>query len=397
MNEAGNTLGLAKSHGLDGSLVDPDWAPLTLDELRAVLENLPAGKPSTILSTSPRPFSAASVVQTDRQRVFVKRHARSVRDAEGLLEEHRFMVHLLANGINVPRVLAANSGVTAFEWGDSTYEVHEVPAGYDLYEDAISWTPFQSPEHARYAGAMLARMHIASGRYEAPPRKVRPLVASFSIFAAQHPGHALEGYLRVRPALNHDPQTRSDSEQALELLAPFHTELRPLLPSLPSLWTHNDLHASNLFWSAHSPIAHATAAIDFGLADRTTAIYDIAQAIERNIVEWLELARDPDAGDRVVVHLDHLWALLDGYENVRPFTPAEAAALAPMTALAHAEFALTEADYFLGVLHSPERARVATSDYLFGHARWFHGPGAAKLLTPLRHWAEARLKHAERR
>ncbi len=28
-----------------------------------------------------------------------------------------------------------------------------------------------------------------------------------------------------------------------------------------------------------------------------------------------------------------------------------------MTALCHAEFALTEADYFLGVLHSEEKAR----------------------------------------
>ena len=30
-----------------------------------------------------------------------------------------------------------------------------------------------------------------------------------------------------------------------------------------------------------------------------------------------------------------------------------------MTALCHAEFALSEADYFLGVLHSKEKARMA--------------------------------------
>ena len=33
-----------------------------------------------------------------------------------------------------------------------------------------------------------------------------------------------------------------------------------------------------------------------------------------------------------------------------------------MTALCHAEFALTEADYFLGVLHSEEKARVGLDD-----------------------------------
>ena len=99
---------------------------------------------------------------------------------------------------------------------------------------------------------------------------------------------------------------------------------------------------------------------------------------------------DPNRGDEVPVHLDHLWALLDGYERVRPLSHAEATALAPMLALCHAEFALTEADYFLGVLHSPEKARVATRDYLVGHAQWFSGPGQQKILDPLRRWAESR-------
>ena len=75
--------------------------------------------------------------------------------------------------------------------------------------------------------------------------------------------------------------------------------------------------------------------IDFGLADRTTAVYDMAQAIERNMVEWLVLMRDPDHPEDVPMHLDHLSALLDGYEAVRPLSTGEAAALAPMTALCH--------------------------------------------------------------
>ena len=57
------------------------------------------------------------------------------------------------------------------------------------------------------------------------------------------------------------------------------------------------------------------------------------------------------------MHLDHLLALLKGYESVSPLSLEEAAALAPMTALCHAEFALTETDYFLSVLHSEEKAR----------------------------------------
>jgi Ser/Thr protein kinase RdoA (MazF antagonist) len=101
-------------------------------------------------------------------------------------------------------------------------------------------------------------------------------------------------------------------------------------------------------------------------------------------VEWLELHEGQEGRDDAPVHLDHLMALLDGYESVRPLTEEEAAALAPMAALCHAEFALTEADYFLGVLHSKENARVCSEDYLVGHARWYRGAGGKKLLNALR-------------
>lgn len=379
----------AKAHGLDGALVEPDWTPLTLHELCAVLERFPTiAEPMEILSTSPRPFSAACVIQTRSGRVFAKRHARLLRDAEGLAEEHRFMQHLATNGIGVPQVLAESSGETAIETAEWTYEVHEIPAGLDLYEEAISWTPFFSAEHARSAGEFLARMHLAASNYAAAPRKVRPLVASFTIFASEDPAASLEGYLAARPVLANDATRRHDCAEALDLLAPFYNELRPLLPALQPLWTHNDLHASNLFWSDSGSRARPTAAIDFGLADRTTPVYDLAQAIERNIVEWLPLMRDANCGDRLQVHLDHLWAMLDGYEEVRPLSHAESAALAPMLALGHAEFALTEAHYFLEVLHSSEKARIATRDYLIDHAHWFRGPGREKILDPLRRWAD---------
>ncbi|MGD0831862.1 MAG: phosphotransferase, partial [Terracidiphilus sp.] len=192
--------------------------------------------------------------------------------------------------------------------------------------------------------------------------------------------------------LAEDPVTRANCNEALELLAPFHEELKPLSPSLEPLWTHNDFHASNLFWSDTSDAARAVAVIDFGLADRTNAVHDLAQAIERNIVEWLELREVIE----VPLHLDHLEALLNGYESVRPLSNEEAAAIAPMTALCHAEFALTEADYFLGILHSKEKARVASADYLVGHARWFRSAGGRKILDAIERWAETRKRVGER-
>ena len=108
-----------KTHGLDGTFVEPDWLPLQLNEVLGLLVQFPdCAEPTQILSVSPRPYSAASVVATQTGRVFIKRHHKNVRDADGLLEEHRFMRHLREHGAAVPRVFATTSGLTAIESGE---------------------------------------------------------------------------------------------------------------------------------------------------------------------------------------------------------------------------------------------------------------------------------------
>jgi Ser/Thr protein kinase RdoA (MazF antagonist) len=380
----------ATVHGMSKARVQPDWPALALDEVRALLRQFQdCGEPIAILTTSPRPFSAASVVSTHSGPVFVKRHHRLVRDREGLLEEHRFLAHLYGHGAPVPRLFSSITGETAIAIGDWTYEVHEAPTGVDIYEDALSWTPFLCRAHAGSAGQALARLHRAAESFAAPPRPPRPLVASFTIFADADPAAGLTRYLQAHPALAQDALMQRCGAAALELLRPYHARLQPLLPQLPPLWTHNDLHASNILWSHAGPSAQAQTIIDFGLADRTSAVHDIAHAIERNIVEWLEIDQDSARIDNVPIHLDHLLALLDGYTSVRPLSDAELSALAPMAALCHAEFALTEADYFAGVLRSEENRRVCVEDYLLARARWMCGPGGDKLLHALDLWAHA--------
>jgi Ser/Thr protein kinase RdoA (MazF antagonist) len=385
------------THGMDKTRVAPDWLPLQLPEVRALLGLFPdCGEPIEILSMSPRPFSAGSVVQTKSGRVFIKRHHHSVRDRVGLLEEHAFLAHLHTHNAPVPRVLKTVDGETAIEIGEWTYEVHEATEGEDIYQDALSWTPFQSVYHAFSAGQALARIHVAAEGFKAPARQPRPLVASFSIFAAEDPAAAMEHYLASRPALDTDPETRKDCAQALEVLAPFHAQLKPLLPALRPLWTHNDLHASNVLWSSASLSARAVRVIDFGLADRTNAVHDLAHMVERNIVEWLELNAESAKIDNVPLHIDQLEAMLDGYQSVRPLRDAEAAALAPMSALCHAEFALTEADYFQSVLHSQVNTRICTGSYMVGHAQWYRGPGGQRLLAAIDRWVDARERMGQR-
>jgi len=380
----------AITHGLDGTLVEPDWPPLTLEEVRGLLRFYPTlGKPAELVSVSPRPFSAASLVATEQGHIFVKRHHSTVRDVEGLREEHRFMAHLRANGVAAPPVFTTAAGDTGIQLGEWTYEVHEPAPGVDLYEDAISWTPFRSANHAFAAGRALARLHQAARAYEAPARRQRQLVAGFTIFGSPHPDEGFDRYVAARPALGEYLRTRACRNEALVLLAPYHAELLPLLPSLPPVWTHNDWHASNLMWSDGGANARVVGVIDFGLADRTNAVHDLAHAIERNIVDWLALVNDPAHPENVAVDYDYLFALLNGYESVRPLTREESLALGPMLALCHAEFALSETDYFLSVLHSEEKAWYACEGYLVSHARWFRGPGA-KLVDALHTWARNR-------
>jgi Ser/Thr protein kinase RdoA (MazF antagonist) len=285
--------------------------------------------------------------------------------------------------------MADRFGSTSFESGEWTYEVHAVPPGIDAYVDAISWTPFRSVAHARSGGAMLARMHRAAEGYVAPARANRRLVAGFSIYASHDPQSELDRYVADRPALKNYLEQSACAAEGFDLLAPFHAELVPHLPAIAPLWTHNDLHGSNLFWSGGGAEAEATAVIDFGLCDRTSAVHDLAHAIERSVVEWLVLVNDPAHPEHVPVHFDHLSALLDGYESVRPLAREEAAALAPMLAVCHAEFALSEADYFLSVLHSGEKAFMACEGYLVSHARWWRGAGVS-LLDSLRERAARR-------
>jgi Ser/Thr protein kinase RdoA (MazF antagonist) len=244
-------------------------------------------------------------------------------------------------------------------------------------------------------------LHRATDEYLAPARKPRQLVTSFTIFAGgdvetdtpedRYPGgpfRRMEVYLEKRPLLREYLEQRNWRASFDELLMPLYGKLEPWLPYLRSLWTHNDFHASNLTWSGFEENAEVCGIIDFGLADRTNAVHDLATAIERNIIEWLRM----DEPENNVVHLDHLDALLAGYEEISPLSYEEARALVAMLPLVHCEFALSETDYFLTILHSPEKAYLAYEGYFLAHAQWFQGMQGRKLLAHLERWTEGTLR-----
>ncbi len=337
---------------------------------------------------------------TPHGKVFLKRHALAVRTPAALAEEHDFLAWLAPRTPLVQPALTTADGATAILDGNWCYEAHPVASGIDAYEDALSWTPFFHTAHAHAAGQALAQLHNAAQGYSAPARPRHPLVTSFTILTAPNPYRAIETCLAARPQLQAwlgPRKWRAAAEQALDPLlqtlarTPFAQYSagqgsHPLPSHLAPLWTHNDAHASNFTWAATGPEAQVAAVIDFGLADRTCALHDLATAIERNIVEWLRIDQ-PSQTPGSLVHFAQLDQLLAGYHSIRPLSRDALQQLAAILPLVHLEFALSEADYFLTILHSEEKTALAWDGYFLGHALWFQTSEGEALLNHLRQLA----------
>jgi Ser/Thr protein kinase RdoA (MazF antagonist) len=368
------------THGLAGDEIPADWPPLGAGEVETLLRNYPAlGGSVRIDWHSPRPLSAACLVQTSEGIVFIKRHHRSVRSVATLTEEHRFVAHLRVNGMPIPAVLHDAQGQTAVALGDFTYEVHERAAGIDVYREAISWSPLPNADHARRAGQLLARLHDAADGYVAAQRDTHVLVARSELIRSADPIATLRSQLRSRPGLTDYLQGRDWPADLAEVLAPWHAAAQPRLAQQPRLWTHGDWHVSNLCWSSDTPDAHITAALDFGLAAANFALFDLATAIERNAIAWLALHTGIDAA-----HPDIARALIEGYRQQRPLDAGDIRLLADLLPLVHVDFALSEVEYFHAITHSPASADVAYDTFLRGHAAWFGTPPGRALLQAIR-------------
>ena len=366
-------------HGLDADDVPPDWPPLATGELSALLERYPGLAPcGAIRWHSPRPLSAACLVDTAAGRVFVKRHHASVRSAATLAEEHAFMARLRGAGLPVPMVFADAEGRSVVATGDWTYEVHAPAQGLDLYRDTPSWTPPGDPAHARAAGAMLARLHLAAAGHPAPQRGTHLLVARSELIQAADPLAALAAQLPARPGLAAYLRRRDWRRDLAAVLGPRHARIQPRLAAQAPQWTHGDWHVSNLCWSEAGPQARITAVLDFGLAARTFALFDLATAIERNAIAWLALDRGEAARPGIAR------ALIAGYRSQCPLASAELDLLADLLPLVHVDFALSEVEYFSAVTRSPAHADVAYDTFLRGHAAWFDTTGGQALLAAIR-------------
>jgi Ser/Thr protein kinase RdoA (MazF antagonist) len=372
------TTGPHAVHGMGHELADPDWPPLTAAELATVLAGglggAGAGHRPVITWRSPRPMSAAALIRYGPLTVFVKRHHVNVRDPGQLAAEHALAAHLRSRGVPVPAFLTAPDGQSVLRRGQFCYEAQEAAAGIDLYRAAVSWSPYRSRGHAYAAGAALARLHLAAAGFPLPARPAAVLMNSCQIITAPDPDTEVARLAGARPALAAYLAERSWPRDFTQVLVPLIRVAAPRLAAVPGQWGHGDWHPSNLTWTSAAPDAQVAGVLDLGLANRTSAVHDLALALERAVVSWLDL---PDTGT-ARADLAAAAAILDGYTSVRPLAPAESAALPAVLPVVHLEYALSEVDYFTGVVASPANADLAYA-YLVGHARWFGQPEGAAL------------------
>ncbi|WP_170211050.1 phosphotransferase enzyme family protein [Neokomagataea tanensis] len=367
-------------HGLGNSLQKPDWPVLCEGELSTLLDqHYEVGPLRAIEWRSPRPFSSAARISTAQGGFFIKRHGRALRSVADLQAEHHFMSYLAKSGMNVAQVVPTKSGATAFANDGWTYELHCAAPGEDLYQDRTSWTPFLSGEQAFEAGKVLAELHRAAVHYDAPARSARMLIMNMRLFGTRNPLTALKAEISKHVGLNAFFSHKNWQEDILErVVEPFHAAAYAALQTAPPLWGHGDWHGSNLLWSGCGPAASVSTVLDFGLADKSTALLDVATALERSMVPWLQM----EHGEEPVANVEQTTCFLRGYAFVSGWGSNELSALADILPIAHTNFAFSEIDYFYSLLKNEENADLAYSGYLLGHSDWF---GRAEGKRWLRH------------
>ena len=369
-------------------LVAPDWEPIgdaeATDVLAHYLDGAALARRAAPLWRSPRPMSAAALVTLPDRTVFIKRHHVRVRSRERLELEHAFARHVRARGVETPAILTTSEGSSVLERGDYRYEVQEAAAGADLYRDVPSWQPFRQRRHAEAAGAALARFHAVAADFDVEPWAFDVLCDSTAITLATDPADAYHRLVTTRPGLGR-------ATAPYDVVGDFEAVLRQPIEyaagrcgGVATQWTHGDWHGSNLTWRDHGEQASVVSVLDLGLSNRTFALHDLAVAIERSVIDWLDTA----GVGFITVDYDALGALLRGYASVRALNGQDLTTLSAVLPVAHVEFALSEVEYFGAVVHSRANVDLAYRSYLLGHVQWFESQGGAALLARLRAGAD---------
>ncbi|RRC95880.1 phosphotransferase enzyme family protein [Schaalia canis] len=417
----------------DYTVIEPAWPPFGADEALPVMARF--GFPeATVTRQSIRMMSCAVTVSTPSAPFFLKRYHRSVMSAPELRARHR-AVNLLrdvedGHTLTVTGFHLTPDGDSVVEEGEWLYELNDFAPGEDRYRGRYSWNAPDSLGEAESLGRALAIIHLrAEATAERAPADPGP--GFFQARCDLAMGHvSVEDYLAARPMLTEwaagyaptegdasrsvdsAPRVRTSKERhsaghggiesstagstgtlkraegagqatahGLDLSAEVEAALAWRTPeivrayaSLPRLWIHGDGHCSNMMYAGEE----VCAVFDFGLSAVSTAVADLAIALERNTLLWLEILD----GKSDAYRMDTARAILRGYQSLRPLSSTEAALLPHMMRAVHVDPALDWIPYHL-ISGRPSNAEWALETFFRGHTAWFSTEAGKRYLDEL--------------
>ncbi|MFP5502160.1 MAG: phosphotransferase, partial [Candidatus Sericytochromatia bacterium] len=164
--------------------------------------------------------------------------------------------------------------------------------------------------------------------------------------------------------LPHRREASSLSVGSLLALLPWLEERRghlaPLLPAMPHGLIHGDWIKRNMFWRGDE----VASVIDFDLWNVAPLAFDLALALLPAGFDWPRVLAGDAEPNRPV-----LQAMREGYEAIRPLTPAERQGLPWLIETARFEFYLSAIHAALG-RGAPEEAD-RFFELLLATTRWF--------------------------
>lgn len=358
----------------DLKVVDAFWSPLAREELAEICTHFSGiGVFESEVRPGGRPLTRSALVQAANGPFFVKWRSRQTLSAEGVAAEHRLIHDLRAAGFPTPELMTTAEGLTALPWAEGWVEVQACAGGDDRYAGRHTWQPFLSVADARAVGRSLAALHRLAANLHAPAGidrgypAVTPRLLSGpfpgSDPRAWSPDPEVQAFLAARPSWL----------EGVLLLEPEWNGVAADLTAFAAHWIHGDPQANNHFFNGEA----VSAVIDFHLAGVAPRLLDLAIALDRNGLMWLEIM----AGQTKAWDEPSLRGLLGGYD---PLTPAEASLLPRLLTLAQVDFALSLLTYYLSVERSETRAAWAWDVFIVGHAQWHASPEGQRFRAELK-------------
>ncbi|WP_175955096.1 phosphotransferase enzyme family protein [Schaalia sp. Marseille-Q2122] len=417
----------------DYTVIQPVWPAFDADEAVPVMARF--GFPqATVLSQSIRMMSCAVTVLTPHGPFFLKRYHRSVMSVPELRARHQ-AVNLLRDvedehALTVTGFQLTPAGDSVVEEGEWLYELNDFAPGEDRYRGRYSWNAPDSLGEAESLGRALAVLHLraeataslapadpgpgffqarcdlAMGQvsvedYLADRPMLTEWAASYAIQEGDAPrtvdsapgartnkeghggGHSgakssaadSTGTLNCADEAGHAAAHRLSLAAEVEAALAWRTpDITRAYASLPRLWIHGDGHCSNMMYEGDA----VCAVFDFGLSAVSTAVADLAIALERNTLLWLDILD----GNADAYRMDMSEAILRGYQTLRPLSAVEAALLPHIMRAVHVDPALDWIPYHL-ISGRPSNAQWALETFLRGHTAWFTTEAGRRYLDEL--------------